>query len=149
MNLINLTYLNYEWNDSIISSWRKKTYNNQSFFTYMVNHMGFKLYVDSFNYSVKNDRLFVDINIANMGFSPITRNLKVQLYFDDGKSICKVIKDLSDTNNNVNLEARIDSNLSTKIYLKITDDMQRSYEIMNGCYIDDVNYLGEIKLIEN
>ena len=149
MNLINLTYLNYEWNDSIISSWRSKTYNNQSFFTYMVNHMGFKLYVDSFNYSVNNDRLFVDINIANMGFSPITRNLKVQLYFDDGKSIIKVTKDLSDTNNNVNLEARIDSNLSTKIYLKITDDMQRSYEIMNGCYIDDVNYLGEVKLIEN
>ena len=146
MNLVNLTYLNYEWDDSIIASWKNKTYNNQSFYTYMVNHMGFKLYVDSFDYSVKNNRLFVDIKIANMGFSPVTRNLKAQLYFDDGKSVVKITKSLSDTNNDINLEAIIDSNLSTKIYLKITDDMQRCYELMNGCYIDDVNYLGEIKL---
>ena len=149
MNLVNLTYLNYEWDDSIIASWKNKTYNNQSFYTYMVNHMGFKLYVDSFDYSVKNNRLFVDIKIANMGFSPVTRNLKAQLYFDDGKSVAKITKSLSDTNNNINLETIIDSNLSTKIYLKITDDMQRCYELMNGCYIDDVNYLGEIKLKEN
>lgn len=143
MNLINLTYLNYEWDDSIVASWKNKTYDNQSFYNYMVNHMGFKLYVDSFNYEITNDRIRVDINLANMGFSHITRELTAKLYFDNGVSVTMPI---TDSVLSINLSIGVGNSNSIKVYLKITDNSGRSYELMNGSYINEANYLGEIKL---
>ncbi|MCR4897821.1 MAG: DUF4874 domain-containing protein [Acholeplasmatales bacterium] len=143
MKLINLTYLNYEWDNSVVVSWKDKTYNNQSFYNYMTNHMGFKLYVDKFDYSVNNDQIKVDINLANMGFSHITRDLNAKLYFDNNKS---VIKTITDSDLNINLSAGLGNAKKIKVYLKITDNLGRSYELMNGKYINELNYLGEIRI---
>ena len=144
MNLINLTYLNSEWKSDIIQSWKEKEYNNQSFYTYMINHMGFKLYVDDFNYSIDNDEISVDINLNNMGFSNITRDLKAQLIFDIDGKIVSIKKDISNSNLNINLSTGIIDNI--KVYLKIIDNQERSYELMNGSFENDMNYLGVINI---
>ncbi|MBR3617993.1 MAG: DUF4874 domain-containing protein, partial [Acholeplasmatales bacterium] len=143
MKLINLTYLNYEWDDSIVASWKNKTYDNQSFYNYMTNHMGFRLYVDSFKYSMENNMVRVDIDLANMGFSHITRNLKAKLSFDNASSVTMSI---SDTNLSLNLAKNIGNAKSVKVYLEIVDDLGRQYELMNGSYENGTNYLGEIKI---
>ena len=143
MKLINLTYLNYEWNDSIVASWKNKTYDNQSFYNYMTNHMGFRLYVDSLKYSMENNMVRVDIDLANMGFSHITRNLKAKLSFDNASSVTMSI---SDTNLSLNLAKNIGNAKSVKVYLEIVDDLGRQYELMNGSYENGTNYLGEIKI---
>lgn len=143
MKLINLTYLNYEWNDSIVASWKNKTYDNQSFYNYMTNHMGFRLYVDSLKYSMENNMVKVDIDLANMGFSHITRNLKAKLSFDNASSVTMSI---SDTNLSLNLAKNIGNAKSVKVYLEIVDDLGRQYELMNGSYENGTNYLGEIKI---
>ncbi len=144
MKNINLTYLNSEWNNNIIESWKELKINGKPFYTYMVNHMGFKLYIDSFNYKIENGALSLDINIGNMGFSHITRDLKVELILSNGIS---TKKSLTDLNNNVNLTIyNLSNNSSVKIYLKITDNLNRSYELMNGTFVDNSNYLGEIKI---
>ena len=143
MKLINLTYLNYEWDNSIVASWKNKTYDNQSFYNYMTNHMGFRLYVDSFKYSMENNMVRVDIDLANMGFSHITRNLKAKLSFDNASSVTMSI---SDTNLSLNLAKNIGNAKSVKVYLEIVDDLGRQYELMNGSYENGTNYLGEIKI---
>ena len=143
MKLINLTYLNYEWDNSIVASWKNKTYDNQSFYNYMTNHMGFRLYVDSFKYSMENNMVRVDIDLANMGFSHITRNLKAKLSFDNASSVTMSI---SDTNLSLNFAKNIGNAKSVKVYLEIVDDLGRQYELMNGSYENGTNYLGEIKI---
>ena len=143
MKLINLTYLNYEWNDSIVASWKNKTYENQSFYNYMANHMGFRLYVDRFDYSLNNNMVKVDIDLANMGFSHITRNLKAKLSFDN---VSSVTMSISDTNLSLNFAENIGNAKSVKVYLEIVDDLGRKYELMNGSYENGTNYLGEIKI---
>jgi len=145
MNLINLTYLNYEWKYDIIQSWKNKTYLNQSFYTYMINHMGFKLYVDDFKCLLdSNNKLSIDINLKNMGFSHITRKLYLELMIDDNGDKTYVKKSITDTNLDINLEEVITSD--TDIYLSITDEIGRSYELMNGTYSNETNYLGKVKI---
>ena len=144
MNSINLTYLNSEWKSDIIESWKEKEYQNQSFYTYMINHMGFKLYVDDFNYSYINDEIKVDIKIGNIGFSNITRELKAELKFDFDGSFVSVKKSITDDNLNINLSTGKTEKI--KVYLKITDNLGRSYELMNGSFQNETNYLGEINL---
>ena len=143
MNLINLTYLNYEWNNDIVLSWKNKTYDNQSFYTYMVNHMGFKLYVDNFNINIDNNMMLnLEIDLANMGFSHITRELTARIYIDNDERLR--YSNIDDSSLSLNLGVSIRRNSSVKIYLKISDIFGRTYELMNGVYENGMNYLGEV-----
>jgi hypothetical protein len=79
-----------------------------------------------------------------MGFSHITRKLYLELMIDDNGDKTYVKKSITDTNLDINLEEVITSD--TDIYLSITDEIGRSYELMNGTYSNETNYLGKVKI---
>jgi hypothetical protein len=111
----------------------------------MINHMGFKLYVDDIKCLLdSNNKLSIDINLKNMGFSHITRKLYLELMIDDNGDKTSVKKSITDTDLDINLEEVITSD--TDIYLSITDEIGRSYELMNGTYSNETNYLGKVKI---
>lgn len=143
MNLVNLTYLNYEWNDSLVLSWKDKAYDNTTFYNYMVNHMGFKLYVDNIDIKSNNDELSINIDFENMGFSHITRDLKAKLIIESDTNTLSVTKPIRDDSLSTNIGVPTSIN-NAKIYLELTDNLGRSYELMNGTYEANMNYLGKI-----
>ncbi len=148
MNLVNLTYLNYEWKDSIINSWKNKEYDNTTFYNYMENHMGFKLYVDDIDISIINDFFTIEIGLSNMGFSNITRDLKANLIIEADSKSYNVKTTLTDTSLKINMGCNLYGSKKAKIYLSISDDLDRSYELMNGKFENKKNYLGEIKIVD-
>ena len=143
MDLVGLSYLNLEWDDNLVNSWRDKEYNGQSFYDYMVNHLGFKLYVESIATEYKAGVLKIDVNLANMGFNNIYEELTVDLYIKTSNELIHTYKKINDNDLKVSLEAVTDDS-NAELYISIKDNALREYELMNGKYSNGKNYLGDL-----
>ncbi|MBQ8425736.1 MAG: DUF4832 domain-containing protein [Clostridia bacterium] len=96
---MNLSYLNYEWNDKIVQEkWQEQKYDNtcgtdlnyygQSAYHYIKEHLGYRLVLKKsiFSYSSLFNNLKVKLSIENVGFGEFNKTKNLIVYFiKDGK----------------------------------------------------------------
>ena len=85
------SYLNYEWNQSVINAWKDEIYNGsdslykgKSGYLYIINHLGYRLVLRNSDISVKNKKLNVSLAIENVGFANIINPKKVSIILENG-----------------------------------------------------------------
>lgn len=92
---LSLSYLNVEWNNSVIDKWKNtqytekcgndKIYYGQSAFTYIENRLGYRFVLrnSKLNYSLKSGIFKGQIKSENVGFGNLTKQKQLKLYFTD------------------------------------------------------------------
>jgi len=128
MNLLGLSYLNEYWNDQVVKRWKETKYNldnelykESSQFTYIRNHMGYRLVLNSVTFTTLENNCNISFDIKNVGFGNLLKPKKYTLIF---KNDFKLLEFEANMNTYNNLSFDIDiSNLndSYDIYLKISD----------------------------
>ncbi len=87
---LNLSYLDIEWNDTIIKNWHSTSftarndsvYKNKTDFDYVKNHFGYRFLLDDAKFKATSNRKFVcDLSIKNIGFGNLNRTKKISVLF--------------------------------------------------------------------
>lgn len=97
MYRIHLSYLNEEWNDTVVNGWKSATvsascagadekYYGQSAYNYIRDHMGYRFVMkkSTFSYTEKQDYLKVTLSLENKGFGNMNKPKRAALLFTDG-----------------------------------------------------------------
>ncbi len=144
------TYLNSEWNDSVIKKWKEETYNGedelyvgQTGYTYIANHLGYRFVLKKSEIVDKieaNESLRIKLQIENVGFANLINDKKVTIvlgrddkFFELPTNLDATLwnsKEISDVNIEVQLPENIDLG-KWNIYLRISQ---------NGDITEDNNY---------
>ena len=112
---INLSYLNYEWNDKIVQGkWQEQIYRGkdslykgETAYKYIENHLGYRLVLEksTFYYSKKKKELKINLEVNNVGFANLNREKNLVLYFIKNNEIAKSIDAGSyKADGNINIE---------------------------------------------
>ena len=83
MDKLNLSYLNYEYDENVIQNWKDTTYENTTAFEYIRSHMGYRLVLTNsvFKYNEDFKQLEIDLTIENKGFSSYVREKDITVLF--------------------------------------------------------------------
>lgn len=135
MHQIHLSYLNNDWNDQVVQvKWKKSNYTescgnntiyyNQSAFTYIQNHLGYRFVLEKsiFTYSSSYSLINITLTLKNVGFGNLNRKKNVSLYFVDTKntSYFKPTVGVFSGENEMNLSSNLDfPNGSYSVYLSL------------------------------
>ena len=134
----NLSYLNIQWNNIVIDRWQNTEYTlddplykGQTEFTYIANHMGYRLVCESLNYIVDdNNILNFTLNIKNVGFGELLKPKKGFVILRDG--LTEHVFEF-DYNNELTIEQQIDlSNIDSGVYeffFVLADDYNNSHAV--------------------
>lgn len=98
MNKLNLSYLNYEWNNNITQGrWTKQKYaktigEHSAYYgktaqLYIENHMGYRFVVRNLKAAKDGDNLNLKLKIENVGFGNLNTKLHAELFITDGEKI--------------------------------------------------------------
>lgn len=172
------TYLNAEWNNSVINDWKNETYDGddklyigQTGYTYIANHLGYRFVLRNSEIpkSVKQDeKLKLNLKIENVGFANLVNDKIVSLVCVKENETYEIKTDLDATKwnsteiTNVNFETELPKNMSLgnwKIYLRISEygDMAKdnNYQCIrlanDGGMWDDqmgANYIGKFTVLQ-
>lgn len=167
MYQINLSYLNYAWNDTVVQNkWKNSYYTKdcgtdnlyygQSAFTYIQNHFGYRLVLERsvFNYSSSFKDLNISLKIKNVGFGNLNRTKNLTLYFvDKNNNVSSVNIGTYDGQNEINLSTNLNlENGEYNVYLSVNtliDDVP-AYEIQfaNNLWNNELsaNLIGNINI---
>lgn len=128
MELLNLSYLNECWNDQVVKRWKETKYNldnelykDSSQFTYIKNHMGYRLVLNSTTYEIKKNTFSISFDIKNVGFGNLLKKKKYSLILKNTNYQKEIYSDLNDYNNLKFEFNNLEFNDSYDIYLKISD----------------------------
>ncbi len=94
MFLMNLSYLNYEWNDEVVQQkWQSQFYNsncggdslyyNKTAYEYISAHLGYRLVLSNsvFTYNKQKTNLSIDLDITNVGFGEMYFKKDINVLF--------------------------------------------------------------------
>lgn len=100
---MNLSYLNYEWNDKIVQEkWQEQKYNSScgtdlnyygsTAYHYIKEHLGYRLILKNsvLSYSTLFDNLTVKLTIENVGFGNFYKTKEMIVYFVQDNKVEKV-----------------------------------------------------------
>lgn len=128
MNLLGLSYLNEYWNDQVVKRWKETKYNldnelykNSTQYTYIKNHMGYRLVLNRIDYEICSNKFNLSFDIKNVGFGNLLKEKKYTIIL---KNETTQIEFNTNLNNYNNLSFEIDTtnlNSSYDIYLKISN----------------------------
>lgn len=135
------TYLNAEWNNTVINSWKNETYNGddniyagQTGYTYIANHLGYRFVLRKSEMPksiIQNQRFKLNLNIENVGFANLVNDKVVSLVFvkDDEKYEIKTNLDATQWNSTeiakINFATQLPKNITPgewKVYLRISNE---------------------------
>ena len=154
----NLSYLNIQWNNIVIDRWQNTEYTlddplykGQTEFTYIANHMGYRLVCESLDYIVDdNNILNFTLNIKNVGFGELLKPKKGFVILRDG--LTEHVFEF-DYNNELTIEQQIDlSNIDSGVYeffFVLADDYNNSHAVRgirfaNTNMYDESNYSNKL-----
>lgn len=150
MDLLNLSYLNECWNDQVIKRWKEtkydldnQIYKNSTQFTYIKNHMGYRLVLNKLDYEIKNDKFIISFDIKNVGFGNLLKTKRYSLLLKND-TIQKEFYSEAKTYENLKFEINnIELNDSYDIYLKISDGYNKdlpmhSIHLANNIWNDEL-----------
>lgn len=128
MYLLGLSYLNEYWNDQVVKRWKETTYNlenelykDSTQFTYIRNHMGYRLVLNSATFTTIENSCNISFDIKNVGFGNLLKPKKYTLIFKNNSELLEFEATMNTYNN---LSFEIDTtnlNDNYTIYLKISD----------------------------
>lgn len=85
---LKLSYLNNLWNDQVIQRWRdtmytgpEELYRNSSEYTYIKNHLGYRLVLQQMRISTTSSKVGLHIQLKNKGFGNLLRSKNAYLVF--------------------------------------------------------------------
>ncbi len=98
MNKLDLSYLNFEWNNKItqdkwVKSKYKKSMGSHSAYygktaqLYIENHMGYRFVVRNAKVAENGDKLELKLKIENVGFGNLNNKMNVELMLANGKTV--------------------------------------------------------------
>ena len=171
------TYLNKDWNKTVIESWRREpylgddsTYKDQTGYTYINNHLGYRFVMKKLSLTPNvnhNEKLNINLDIENVGFGNIINSKIVSLVLSNETNTYEFKTDLdprrwySDTITNLNFNIQIPSDVNPdeyNIYLRVSkygnltnDNHYQTIRFANKNIWDEnlkANYLGKVKITE-
>ncbi len=85
MYALNLSYLNYEYDEKVISLWQNTNYEDTTAYDYIASHLGYRLTLSNsvFRYNSEFKKLEIDLTIQNDGFSNYVREKDIVIIFVD------------------------------------------------------------------
>ena len=85
MYALNLSYLNYEYDEKVISLWQNTNYEETTAYDYIASHLGYRLTLSNsvFRYNSEFKKLEIDLTIQNDGFSNFVREKDIVIIFVD------------------------------------------------------------------
>ncbi len=165
MFLLDLSYLNIEWNYEVIDKWEASTYTEaagtdslyygKTAFEYIQNHMGYRLVLkDSvFTYSEDLSSLNIDFNVQNVGFGNLNREKQLTIFFEDsaGNLVSEDIGKYKGENHfSISISKDVIDQLTTgthEVYLKLHDGNEKySLRFANNLWNENLeaNHIGTI-----
>lgn len=163
------SYLNKEWNDSVISEWQNTTYNGDdelyndlSGYTYIENHMGYRFVLTQAQYTSDGLGTQLSFKIKNVGAGNVLKDFKTSLVFVDSEDKQTEIetnidirdwKSLTEVTETVDVPSAKLKGGEYKVYLRIADPkfgMMR-IQLANGneYSTDRGSYLGKCNIVED
>lgn len=152
MYQMHLSYLNEEWNDTVVNGWKTATVNagcakadalyyGQTAYTYIQNHMGYRFVLknSTFTYPEKLEYLKVSLTLDNVGFGNMYKKKHAKLLFADKNGDVKYSVDVGDFDGAKKTEftAKLDTlNIKSgkyKIYLQLFGDYLTDYDMAIYC----------------
>lgn len=99
MNQLHLSYLNTEWNNTVIDKWKNSTYTaaagsdslyyGETAFRYIENHLGYRFVVEQaiLEYDSAVTNLGIELSLKNVGFGNLNRamNMSILLQAENGE----------------------------------------------------------------
>lgn len=154
MYQIHLSYLNEEWNDTVVNNWKKATVNSdcakadavyygQTAYSYISNHMGYRFVLknSTFTYPDNLEYLKVSLSLDNVGFGNMYKKKQAKLLFVDSSDEVKysvAVKDF-DGAGKFEFTAKLDGlNIQSgkyKIYLQLFGDYLPEYDLPIYCVL--------------
>lgn len=125
----NLSYLNESWNDTVVNRWKETTYTgddllykDSSEFTYIQNHLGYRLVLRNLIYSFNNDNLNLSVNIENVGFGNLIKEKNIYIILKNEENIYVFnINQFSTYNFECTIDLSEIKNGEYEVYLSIAD----------------------------
>ena len=172
MKLRHCTYLNKTYDRDVKNKWKNAKYNGEDTvyagmdgYTYIQNHLGYRLVLQEANVQNTNGKLNVDLKIKNVGFGNIIKPKKVEIILQNGNNTNYIETNIDIRkclNNNVytiDVNKEILSNLANgeyKVYLNIRepfdslkDNKHYRIKLANKNIWDETvgaNYIGQINV---
>lgn len=138
---INLSYLNYEWNDEVVQTkWQEQLYTlecgsdqlylGKTAYEYINNHLGYRFVLKQsvLKYSDNFDDFKVELTLQNVGFGNLNRTKQLDLIFVKDEKIAHTITNVGtfSGSNTLSLSAKLPSNMQGKyeVYLSVNSKDQ-------------------------
>ncbi len=166
MALMNLSYLNYEWNSEIVQKkWQKSKYTEkcgkdslyygQSAFTYIRNRLGYRFLIKVDRLGSTEDKTSIDLTaqVDNVGFGYLTRKKTVEMLLvdADGKTVGGGVVSREWQGGSIN--ARLDSpDVAAgeyKVYIKVHSGGRYPIRFANKDIYDETleaNFIGTLTI---
>ncbi len=142
------TYLNYDYDEDVINSWKDETYNGddelyrgKSGYLYITNHMGYRFVLRNSNISKPDSKTInLALDIENVGFANLVNSKKVSVILESNSRKFELVTNLDPTTWNskdiskLNLTITVPDDFEEteyKVYLRISK---------YGDYLNDNNY---------
>ncbi len=169
------TYLNFEWNQSVINSWKTEEYTGDDYMyetqtghTYISNHLGYRYVLKSsylsdvyLNYE---NTLYLKGEILNVGAASLINSKKVEIVLSNGADVYSYTTDLdfrdilSKESMMYDFKIKLNDDLKLgeyNVYLRVSSDdenseLNSSIKFANyDIYDSDVvgNYIGKITVL--
>lgn len=160
------SYLNKEWNDTVITEWQNTTYtggdplyNGLSGFTYIENHMGYRFVLKGAECSSDGVGTQIRFTVENVGAGNVLKDYNTSLIFVDSEGNKTYVdtsvdvkdwKSLTKNTETVDVTADLKSG-EYKVYFRIADpksSMMRIRFANSNEYSDDLgNYIGTCNVV--
>ncbi len=141
------TYLNYDYDEDVINSWRDEIYNGddelykgKSGYLYIANHLGYRFVLRNSNINIIDNKINLELDIENVGFANLVNNKKVSVILESDSKKFELVSDLDPTTWNTKTISKLNLTITPsddfeeteyKVYLRISQ---------YGNYLDDNNY---------
>ena len=171
------TYLNSEWNNTVINAWKNEIYNGEDIlysgkdgYTYIANHLGYRFVLrksELINKIQANDTLKMKLQIENVGFANLINEKKVTLILKNEEKTYEIPTQIDATTWNskeisyVNIEVKLPENISLgqwDIYLRISqlgdmnnDNNYKCIQFANSDIWNEeigANYVGHVEITQ-
>lgn len=167
MFLMNLSYLNYEWNTYVVQTkWKETFYTREcgndelwygkTAFDYIKNHLGYRLVLTNsqLRHILWRRGVEVKLSISNVGFGNLNRTKNITIYLVNSEGEVIQTHAGSYSGGDLQVKAKLSSLQSGKyeVYVGINtlENGETSYPIRfaNNLWNDDLkaNYVGQLKI---
>lgn len=170
------TYLNSEWNTSVINAWKEQIYNGEDIlyqgetgYTYISNHLGYRFVVRSsvIKDTKVNKTLELNLQIENVGFANLINSKKLTIILENEDQVFELQTDIDATTWNskeitevpISVELPEDIELGEyNVYLRLSKygdlTTDNNYQVIHFANENmwntelGANYIGDVLIIE-